>query len=110
MTDPLYYQQHVFFCTNRRDNGNACCADRGAEAAQQHAKRRIHEMDLNGAGKIRINKSGCLDACERGCTVVVYPEGVWYGAVTKDDVKQIVEDHLVGGKPVERLRMKPYEK
>ncbi len=59
---------------------------------------------------VRINKAGCLDACERGCTVVVYPDGVWYGGVTKDDVAQIVDEHLVGGTPVERLRMKPYEK
>jgi (2Fe-2S) ferredoxin len=56
-------------------------------------------------GKVRINKSGCLDQCEHGPTVVVYPEAVWYGNVKPEDAAEIVEEHLVGGRPVERLRL-----
>ncbi len=57
------------------------------------------------AGRVRINKSGCLDQCEHGPTVVVYPEAVWYGHVRPEDAAEIVEEHLVGGRPVERLRL-----
>jgi (2Fe-2S) ferredoxin len=60
-------------------------------------------------GIVRANKSGCLDACAHGPTVVVYPEGVWYGGVTVADVPEIVERHLVGGEPVERLRLRRLE-
>ena len=52
---------------------------------------------------MRANKCGCLDQCELGPTVVVYPEAVWYGHVTPDDVDEIIESHIVGGQPVERL-------
>lgn len=55
---------------------------------------------------MRANAAGCLDACAFGTSVVVYPEGVWYGGVKAEDVLEIVESHLLGGKPVERLRMK----
>ena len=105
MTDPLYYQQHVFFCMNQRDDGSACCADRGAEAAQQHAKRRIKQMDLNGQGKIRINKAGCLDRCDEGPVLVVYPQGTWYTYVDTHDIDEIIDVHLVGGRIVERLKI-----
>jgi (2Fe-2S) ferredoxin len=57
------------------------------------------------AGKVRINKSGCLDQCEHGPVVVVYPEAVWYGNVRPADAEEIVAEHLVGGRPVERLRI-----
>jgi (2Fe-2S) ferredoxin len=55
--------------------------------------------------RMRANKAGCLDQCEKGPTVVVYPDNVWYGKVTEADVTEIVEEHLIGGRPVERLRM-----
>jgi (2Fe-2S) ferredoxin len=105
MTDPLYYQQHVFFCTNQREDGAACCADRGAEAAQRHAKQRIKQMDLNGEGKIRINKAGCLDRCDEGPVLVVYPQGTWYTYVDSHDIDEIIDVHLIGGKVVERLKI-----
>jgi (2Fe-2S) ferredoxin len=54
---------------------------------------------------VRVNTAGCLDQCEHGVTVVVYPEGVWYGFVREEDVAEIVESHLAGGRPVERLRL-----
>ena len=56
---------------------------------------------------MRANAAGCLDACERGVSVVVYPDNVWYGGVTVNDVAEIIEDHLMGGRPVQRLLMPP---
>jgi (2Fe-2S) ferredoxin len=58
-------------------------------------------------GRVRVNAAGCIDQCEHGVTVVVYPEQVWYGFVTMQDVSEIVESHLIHGKPVERLRLAP---
>jgi (2Fe-2S) ferredoxin len=105
MTDKPYYQQHVFFCMNKRDDGSPCCSDRGAQTAQEHAKRRIKQLDLNGEGKIRINKAGCLDRCEEGPVLVVYPQGTWYTYVDTEDIDEIIDVHLVGGKIVERLKI-----
>jgi len=105
MSDTPYFERHVFFCMNKRDDGRACCSDHGAEAAQKHAKRRVKELDLNGPGKIRINQAGCLDRCEEGPVMVVYPEGIWYTYVDASDIDEIVDSHLVGGKVVERLKI-----
>lgn len=100
-----YYQHHAFFCTNQREGGRTCCADKGARAALEHAKKRIKQLNLNGQGKLRINLAGCLDRCEEGPVLVVYPEGVWYTYVTIDDVDEIIDSHLLGGKVVERLKI-----
>jgi (2Fe-2S) ferredoxin len=98
-----YYQRHVFFCLNVRDDGAACCGGHNAEQMQQYAKSRIKQMGLNGEGRIRINKSGCLDRCDDGPCVVVYPEGVWYTYVDQHDIDEIIDSHLVKGEVVERL-------
>lgn len=105
MNDKPYYEHHVFFCLNQREEGRVCCASKGAQAAQEHAKRRIKEMNLNGQGKVRINKAGCLDRCEEGPVVVVYPQGTWYTYVDCDDIDEIIDQHIVGGKIVERLEI-----
>jgi (2Fe-2S) ferredoxin len=101
-----HFERHVFVCVNRRPPGDpkGCCAEKGADDVRDAFKRELHERGLKG--RIRANAAGCLDQCARGVTVVVYPEQVWYGGVTKEDVLEIVEQHLVGGVPVERLRMK----
>lgn len=105
MSDQPYYQRHVFICMNQRDDGRECCMERGALAAQKHAKRRIKEMDMNGEGKIRINQAGCLDRCAEGPVMVVYPEGTWYTYVDTEDIDEIIDSHLVGGQVVERLKI-----
>jgi (2Fe-2S) ferredoxin len=105
MTDKPYFQQHVFICMNQRDDGRPCCADKGAQIAQQHAKKRIKQLGLNGAGSIRINQAGCLDRCEEGPVLVVYPQGTWYTYVDTQDIDEIIDVHLVGGKIVERLKI-----
>ena len=101
MTD--YYKHHVFFCLNLRENGEACCMDKGAQAAFDHMKARVKKLGLNGAGKVRINRSGCLDRCELGPVMVVYPQAVWYTFVDNDDIDEIIVSHLVNGKVVQRL-------
>jgi (2Fe-2S) ferredoxin len=68
-------------------------------------KRRVKELGLAGEGRIRINKAGCLDRCELGPVAVVYPEGIWYTFVDREDIDEIIDSHLVGGVPVERLRL-----
>ena len=98
-----YYQRHIFFCINERDDGRPCCAARDAQRLQEHAKKRAKELGLAGAGKVRVNKAGCLDRCELGPVAVVYPEGTWYTYVDEQDIDEIVESHLRDGKPVERL-------
>ena len=105
MSESSYYEHHVFFCMNTREDGRPCCGERGAQAAQQHAKKRIKQMDLNGQGKIRINQAGCLDRCEEGPVVVVYPQGTWYTYVDTSDIDDIIDTHLVGGQVVERLKI-----
>ena len=104
---PSYYQRHIFFCLNKRDNGEACCADHDAQAAFDHCKSRVKQSGLAGPGKVRVNKAGCLDRCAGGPICVVYPEAVWYTYVDKDDIDEIVESHLKQGQVVERLVTPP---
>ena len=98
-----YYAHHVFFCLNRREEGRACCACHDAERLQAYAKDRVKQLGLAGPGKVRVNKAGCLDRCEHGPVAVVYPEAVWYTYVDEKDIDEIVESHLLNGRPVERL-------
>src|SRR5512142_1064711 len=99
----MRYRHHVFVCENRRpdDDPRGCCAAKGSEAIRDAFKAELHRRGLKK--QIRANGCGCLDNCAEGPTVVVYPEGVWYGHVTVEDVPEIVESHLVNGRPVERL-------
>ena len=100
-----YYQHHVFFCCNQREAGKACCNDHGSQVMRDYAKQRVKELGLAGPGKVRVNQAGCLDRCEEGPVVVVYPEGVWYTYVDRADVDEIIEEHLSNGRVVERLRI-----
>ena len=100
-----YYERHVFFCCNKRDPPEKCCADAGAVDLQAYAKQRVKALGLSGAGKVRINKAGCLDRCEEGPVLVVYPEAVWYTYVDRADVDEIIDRHVVGGEVVARLRI-----
>jgi (2Fe-2S) ferredoxin len=103
-----YFQHHVFCCTNRREAGSSrgCCAEKQSEALQDYFKQQVKSLQLQGKGKIRINKAGCLDRCEFGAVVVVYPSAIWYSIRTEQDVDAILHEHLIGGVVVERLRIK----
>jgi (2Fe-2S) ferredoxin len=100
-----YFERHVFFCTNQRANGEACCCDHGANDMRAYAKDRVKALKLSGKGKVRVNSAGCLDRCEEGPVIVVYPEAVWYTYVDRDDIDEIIDEHLVNGRVVERLKI-----
>lgn len=99
------FEKHVFVCTNLRAEGHVrgCCDGRGSVDLLFRLKKLVKERGLKG--RFRINKAGCLDHCEHGAAMVVYPEGVWYGGVSAEDAEEIVEEHLLADRPVERLRI-----
>ncbi|HQZ41074.1 MAG TPA: hypothetical protein PLH72_18770 [Vicinamibacterales bacterium] len=99
------FDQHLFICTNQRPAGHprGCCDPDASDALQKAFKKALSNRGLSR--RMRANRSGCLDQCEHGPTVVVYPDAVWYGGVTAADVDEIVDAHLIGGAPVARLRL-----
>lgn len=103
---PLYYDRHIFVCTNRRAEGHprGCCAEGKSEPLRAYLKARVGEADL---GRVRVNASGCLDRCELGPVLIVYPEGVWYAYRTAEDLDEIIQTHLVEGRRVMRLMLRP---
>ena len=109
-TDPApYYEAHVFCCTNRRPAGHprGCCADKGSEELRDYMKGRAKELGLK---KVRVNIAGCLDRCELGPTVVIYPEGVWYSVANKEDIDEVLQTHLMQGGRVDRLMLRTADK
>lgn len=101
------FDTHIFVCMNERRPGHprGCCSQRGAAEVRARFKALVAERGLKG--QVRANQAGCLDYCEHGVTVVVYPDGTWYGGVTLADVDEIFEEHILGGRPVERRRLQP---
>lgn len=102
-----YFSHHVFFCTNQRDDGRQSCGQCAAAEARDYVKQRCKELGISGAGKVRINSAGCLDRCDSGPVIVIYPEETWYAYVDRQDLDEIIENHLMQGKVVERLRLAP---
>ena len=100
-----YYKHHVFFCTNKREDGSACCQDFDAQAMRDYLKAQVKARGLAGPGGVRINTAGCLDRCDLGPVLVIYPEAVWYTYVDREDLDEILERHLEGGEVVERLKI-----
>ena len=108
MNDPdLFYRSHVFCCTNLRPEGakRGSCAAKGSEQLRNYMKARAKEFGLDAT--VRINSAGCLERCELGPTMVIYPEGVWYNFQTKEDVDEILQTHVIEGGRVERLMLMP---
>lgn len=99
------YQHHVFVCTNQREPGSArrCCNADGKSQLHTLLKQAVDQAGLKST--VRVNKAGCLDQCEHGPNLVIYPEAVWYGHVSPADVAEIVQSHLVEGRPVQRLML-----
>lgn len=99
------FDKHIFICENKRPEGHprGCCTEKGSVEIRERFKSRLKELGLNA--DVRTNVSGCLDACEFGVSIVVYPEQVWYGGVTKNDVEEIIQSHIINNVPVERLKI-----
>lgn len=99
------FEKHIFICENQRppDHPRGCCKDKNSAAIREKFKTRLKELGLNTT--IRTNGSLCLDACEFGPTIVVYPEQIWYGSVSENDVEEIIQSHLINNIPVERLKI-----
>jgi (2Fe-2S) ferredoxin len=103
---PAYYRRHVFCCANERPAGHprGCCLEKGALRLRNYMKARAKELGLDD---VRVNVSGCLDRCELGPTMVIYPEGVWYSYRTSEDVDEILRVHVIEGGRVDRLMLQP---
>ena len=99
------FEHHVFVCCYSRPEGapRPSCTRDGTSSLHAELKKRVKAAGLDD--RVRINKSGCLDQCEHGPMVVVYPDAVWYGNVQPGDAAAIVDEHLLAGRPVERLRL-----
>jgi (2Fe-2S) ferredoxin len=97
------FQRHVFICINEREDSDSrgCCLHAGGVEVAAAFKKKLYEAGFKRI--VRPNKAGCLDQCAHGVAVVVYPDNVWYGHVGVDDVDEIISEHLVHGRPVERL-------
>jgi len=101
-----FYDKHVFFCINQRDNGEACCGSHNAQKARDYVKGKVKALGIsNGEKRIRINNAGCLDRCKEGPVIVIYPEGTWYTYVDEQDLDEIIEAHLKNNQVVERLKI-----
>ncbi|MBU2571443.1 MAG: (2Fe-2S) ferredoxin domain-containing protein [Gammaproteobacteria bacterium] len=100
-----YFKHHVFFCTNQRENGAACCQDHDAQCFRDYAKAQLKKLKMSGPGKCRINNAGCLDRCKEGPVMVVYPDAIWYRYENQADIDEIIEEHLQNGRVVERLKV-----
>ena len=99
-----FYKHHLFFCTNIREDG-VCCQEHDAAKMRDYAKRKTKELGIAGQGGVRVNKAGCLDRCSEGPCVVVYPDAIWYAYETKEDVDEIIDEHLLNGRVVKRLQI-----
>lgn len=99
-----FFDRHIFYCTNKREPGHkrGCCAEKGADGLRDYMKSKVKEL---GIRKTRVNAAGCLDRCELGPCMVIYPEGVWYSCKTESDVDEVIREHLQGGRVVERLKL-----
>lgn len=103
--DMPVFERHIFVCTNERpaEHPRGCCNAKNSQAIRDGLKAAVKKAGLGD--RVRVNAAGCLDQCEHGVTIVVYPEAVWYGFVTPADVDEIVREHIVSGRPVARLRL-----
>jgi (2Fe-2S) ferredoxin len=99
------FECHLFVCCNSREPGHprGCCAAKGSEKIREALKAELKRRGL--AGKVRANEAGCLDQCEFGPTMVVYPQQIWYGNLTEADIPRIVEETVLGGRILDDLRI-----
>jgi (2Fe-2S) ferredoxin len=100
-----YFKRHLFFCTHQRKQGETCCGHFQSQQMRGYAKQRTKDLGIAGPGEVRVNKAGCFGRCSEGPVAVVYPEAVWYTYIDKEDIDEIIEEHLVNGRTVDRLKI-----
>ncbi|MEO5338898.1 MAG: (2Fe-2S) ferredoxin domain-containing protein [Magnetococcus sp. MYC-9] len=102
MEEPLY-DLRIYYCVNSRDAGHpqGDCSRRGAQDLQNHLVERLKQ--LPESCRVRVSSSGCLNRCQSGPALVIYPQGVWYRYRSQADINEIVQRHLLGGEQVQRL-------
>lgn len=99
----MRFDKHIFICANQKAEGKACCGEaRGMELVEKF-REVLAEKGLKG--KVRAQRSGCLDACTKGPALVIYPDGIYYGGVTPSDVERIVDEHVIGNRIVSDLEL-----
>ncbi len=100
----MHYRKHIFCCVNERvaDHHRSCCGARGSTRLRTYMKKRAKDLGLKD---IRVNSAGCLERCELGPAMVIYPEGVWYHYETFEDVNEILDRHILNGEVVDRLML-----
>ena len=100
------YQRHVFVCVNERPPGDpkGCCLHKGSAGVRDALKSGLKKRGLGGL--VRANNAGCLDACAHGISMVIYPEGIWYGGVKEEDISEIIERTILRGEVIPRLLIK----
>ncbi len=101
----MIFDIHIFICTNQRSGTEKLsCGETHGLTLVTEFKKQLKNSNLNL--KTRVNKSGCLGICNFGPTIAIYPEGIFYVGVNIEDVKEIIESHIINKKPVERLLLK----
>ena len=100
-----HFVRHVFFCTNQRDKGETSCNNHAANDMRGYVKDSVKALGAAVPGKVRINSAGCLGRCKLGPVLVIYPEAVWYTYAGRQDLDEIVDQHLVHGRVVDRLKI-----
>ena len=97
------FTSHIFICNNTRkaDHTRGCCNPDGDDRLRDRFKKELKQRNLGPL--VRANQAGCLEQCELGPVVVIYPQGIWYGGVTPDDVPRIIDETIVGGRLLEDL-------
>jgi (2Fe-2S) ferredoxin len=99
----MRFDKHIFICANQKAEGKACCGEAKGMELVEKFREVLGEKGLKG--KVRAQRSGCLDACSKGPAIVVYPDGTYYGNVQIEDVQRIVEEHIIGGNKVADLEL-----
>ncbi len=99
------FEHHLFVCLNERDEsaGRPSCAGKDSKKLRGALKDAVKAAGLKH--RVRVNEAGCLDQCEHGAVLVVYPEAIWYGFAHPRDAEEIVHEHLLHNRPVDRLRL-----